>query len=433
MINRSQAPRTVDVSLVADDAQLALKPGTATAVFAYNGTIPGPTLEVREGDRVIVHFENRLSVATTVHWHGLHIPFDSDGSPFHPVEPGEKRVYSFTLKPGSAGTYWYHPHPNHSTGYQVAKGLYGAIIVRASDDPIPASVTEKLLVLADNRLNADGSINLPEKHSQLHQFDEENGREGDMLFVNGQLNPAISIRSGEIQRWRIINASASRVYRLAIKGQKMIHVGNDGGLFERPVEVDELTIANGERIEVLVKGTGKPGDRTVLQSLPYDRYINQTRPKDWEVTRDLVALTYTTAKPMSMVAVPASLRRIPALDSTKATATRVVVLSQGMINGKKMDMNRVDFSAPLGATEIWDIENIVGMDHPFHLHGFQFQVLSRNGVPEPFPSWKDMVNVPKHQTARIIVRYDDFPGKWMFHCHILDHEDHGMMGILEVK
>jgi len=423
----------VDVSLVADDAQLALKPGTATAVFAYNGTIPGPTLEVREGDRVIVHFENRLSVATTVHWHGLHIPFDSDGSPFHPVEPGEKRVYSFTLKPGSAGTYWYHPHPNHSTGYQVAKGLYGAIIVRASDDPIPASVTEKLLVLADNRLNADGSINLPEKHSQLHQFDEENGREGDMLFVNGQLNPAISIRSGEIQRWRIINASASRVYRLAIKGQKMIHVGNDGGLFERPVEVDELTIANGERIEVLVKGTGKPGDRTVLQSLPYDRYINQTRPKDWEVTRDLVALTYTTAKPMSMVAVPASLRRIPALDSTKATATRVVVLSQGMINGKKMDMNRVDFSAPLGATEIWDIENIVGMDHPFHLHGFQFQVLSRNGVPEPFPSWKDMVNVPKHQTARIIVRYDDFPGKWMFHCHILDHEDHGMMGILEVK
>jgi len=433
MINRSKAPRTVDVSLVADDAQLALKPGTATAVFAYNGTIPGPTLEVREGDRVIVHFENRLSVATTVHWHGLHIPFDSDGSPFHPVEPGEKRVYSFTLKPGSAGTYWYHPHPNHSTGYQVAKGLYGAIIVRASDDPIPASVTEKLLVLADNRLNADGSINLPEKHSQLHQFDEENGREGDMLFVNGQLNPAISIRSGEIQRWRIINASASRVYRLAIKGQKMIHVGNDGGLFERPVEVDELTIANGERIEVLVKGTGKPGDRTVLQSLPYDRYINQTRPKDWEVTRDLVALTYTTAKPMSMVAVPASLRRIPALDSTKATATRVVVLSQGMINGKKMDMNRVDFSAPLGATEIWDIENIVGMDHPFHLHGFQFQVLSRNGVPEPFPSWKDMVNVPKHQTARIIVRYDDFPGKWMFHCHILDHEDHGMMGILEVK
>jgi FtsP/CotA-like multicopper oxidase with cupredoxin domain len=112
---------------------------------------------------------------------------------------------------------------------------------------------------------------------------------------------------------------------------------------------------------------------------------------------------------------------------------RVVTLSQGLINGKAMDMNRVDFLARLDDTEIWEIENIVGMDHPFHLHGFQFQVIERNGVPEPFRSWKDMVNVPKHQTARIIVRFANYPGKWMFHCHILDHEDHGMMGILEVK
>jgi FtsP/CotA-like multicopper oxidase with cupredoxin domain len=104
-----------------------------------------------------------------------------------------------------------------------------------------------------------------------------------------------------------------------------------------------------------------------------------------------------------------------------------------MINGKLMDMERVDVDAPLGATEIWQVENLVGMDHPFHLHGFRFQVLDRNGVPEPFPTWKDVVNVPRHETARIIVRYDDYPGKWMFHCHILDHEDHGMMGILQVN
>jgi bilirubin oxidase len=433
MANRSKAPRTVEVSLTAQETRLTLTPGRETAVFAYNGTVPGPTLEVREGDRVMVHFENRLSVPTTVHWHGLHIPFDSDGSPFHPVEPGEKRVYAFTLMKGSAGTYWYHPHPNHSTGYQVAKGLYGAIIVRAPDDPLPASLPEKVLILADNRLNTDGSIDLPDRHAPQAHIDEENGREGDVLFVNGQVNPAIAIRSGEVQRWRIINASASRVYRLSLKGQKMTHVGSDGGLFESPVERDEIILANGERVELLVRGTGKPGDKTALQALPYDRYIPQTRPRDWNKTRDLVTVNYTTGASVTPPKIPQTLRAVPALDSAQATATRVVVLSQGLINGKRMDMNRIDFSAKLDATEIWDIENIVGMDHPFHLHGFQFQILSRNGVAEPYRSWKDMVNVPKHETARIIVRYADFAGKWMFHCHILDHEDHGMMGILEVK
>ena len=118
---------------------------------------------------------------------------------------------------------------------------------------------------------------------------------------------------------------------------------------------------------------------------------------------------------------------------TKVTAVRTVVFGQGMINGKLMDMSRVDVSTKVGATEIWEITNIVGMDHPFHLHGFQFQVLDRDGVREPYLAWKDMLNVPKHSAARIIVRYDDYPGKWMFHCHILDHEDHGMMGVLEVR
>jgi FtsP/CotA-like multicopper oxidase with cupredoxin domain len=130
---------------------------------------------------------------------------------------------------------------------------------------------------------------------------------------------------------------------------------------------------------------------------------------------------------------PTTFRVVPALDTANATVTRTVVLSQGMINGQTMDMSRVDMHASVGATEIWDVENVVGMDHPFHLHGFQFQVLDRNGVPEPFRSWKDVVNIPKHEAVRFIVRYADFPGKWMFHCHILAHEDHGMMAVLEVR
>ena len=182
-----------------------------------------------------------------------------------------------------------------------------------------------------------------------------------------------------------------------------------------------------------MRGTGAPGTREVLRSLPYDRYIPQTRPDEWDVPRDLLTLAYADAPPVTPPPLPQVLRVVPPLDTAASTATRTMVLTQHLINGKAMDMARVDVSTRLGATEIWEVENLVGMDHPFHLHGFRFQVLDRNGVPEPYRSWKDVVNVPKHETARFVVRYDGYPGKWMYHCHILDHEDHGMMGVLEVS
>jgi bilirubin oxidase len=430
--NVSRTPGVVEVNLVASAARIDLVPGKPADAYAYNGRVPGPRLELREGDRVIVHFRNQLPDTTTVHWHGLHLPVTSDGSPFHPVAPGGSYTFEFTVRPGAAGTYWYHPHPHHRTGAQVARGLYGAVIVRAADDPI-AHLPEQLLILADNRLRDDGTVDMPERLTPSWRIDQENGREGDLLFVNGGIRPVISIRSGEIQRWRIINASAARMYRLAIPGHTFLHVGNDGGLFERPVERSEILVAGAERVEILVRGTGAPGSEAVLQALPYDRYIPQTRPTDWDTTRELLTLRYAPEAGVAPPKIPGTFRPIPVLDTLDATATRVMVLTQGMINGRIMDMARVDVEAKLGATEIWEVENLVGMDHPFHLHGFQFQVIDRNGVPEPFRSWKDVVNVPEHETVRFIVRYDDYPGKWMFHCHILDHEDHGMMGVLEVR
>ena len=431
--NRSTVPGVVEVTLTAAPARLSLMPGAPTDVFAYNGRIPGPTLELHEGDRVIIHFRNELPEPTTVHWHGLNLPADADGSPFYPVAPGGQFDYVFTIGPGTAGTYWYHPHPDGRAGYQVAKGLYGAIIIRAADDPLPASIPEKLMILSDNRLRPDGSIDLPDPDSPQGQVDMENGREGDVLFVNGQIMPTLPIRSGEVQRWRIINAAAARIFRLALPGQTVLQVGSDGGLFERPVEVGEILLANSERVELLVRGDGLPGGRTMLQTLPYDRYVPQTRPTDWNRARDLVSLSYSRQPPLPRVALPSTLRPIPALDTGQAVVTRVVVMTQGLINGKVMDMSRVDFHGRLGTTEIWEIENLVGMDHPFHLHGFHFQVLDRNGVPEPSRRWKDTINVPGHETVRIIVRFDGYAGKWMFHCHILDHEDQGMMGVLELN
>lgn len=428
----SRARRTVEVTITAAPARLSLVEGVTSDVFAYDGRVPGPTLEFREGDSVIVHFRNALPEPSTIHWHGLHIPATADGSPFHPVPPGGSFDYVFTIQPGTAGTYWYHPHPHHRTGSQVGKGLYGAIVVRALDDPLPRGLRERLLLLSDNRFLPDGTIDVPDPQSPRGRVDAENGREGDVLFVNGEVMPTLAIRSGEVQRWRVINASAARIYRLAIPGHTLLHVGSDGGLFETPVEVAEIVLGNGERAEFLVRGTGAPGTRAELQALPYDRYIPQTRPADWNRARVLATLEYSRESPTRAIVLPRRLRPVPALDTSAATATRVMVLTQHLINGRSMDMTRVDVRARLGATEIWEVENLVGMDHPFHLHGFQFQVLDRNGVPEPSRRWKDVVNVPKHERARFIVRYDRYPGKWMFHCHILDHEDHGMMGILEV-
>ena len=432
-MNISKLPKTVEVNITAAVTTLSMQPGVSSEVFAYNGQVPGPTLDVREGDHVIVHFKNNLPEPTTIHWHGIHLPFDSDGSPYHPIAPGGTHDYDFTVHAGAAGTYWYHPHPDHRTGFAIGKGLYGGIIVRAADDPLPASIPDKLLILSDNRFLQDGAIDFPDAHSHHGIADESNGREGPVLFVNGQVMPTISIRSGEIQRWRIVNASAGRIYRLSLTGHTLVQVGTDGGLFEKPIEMKDILLTTGERVELLVRGSDAPGASSVLQNLPYDRYVPQTRPTDWETTRDLLTLQTTNEPPVIPVAIPAALRKIVPLDTAKSTAVRTVVFSQGLINGKAMDMTRVDVSTTVGATEIWEIENVVGMDHPFHLHGFQFQVLDRDGVPEKFRAWKDMLNIPKHSTARIIVRYDDFPGKWMFHCHILDHEDHGMMGVLEVK
>jgi len=432
--NESDEPGVVEVTLTAARARLSLIPGRPRAdVFAYNGVVPGPTLDVREGDRVMVHFRNELPEPTTVHWHGIHLPAGADGSPFDPILPGQSFDYVFTIPEGTAGTYWYHPHPDGRSSAQVALGLFGAIIVRAIDDPLPASISEKLLILSDNRIMADGSIDLPAADSPGGLIDAENGREGTDLFVNGQIMPEIGIRSGEVQRWRVVNASAARVYRLALPGRTFLHVGDDGGLFERPAEVSEVVIANSERVELLVRGTGPPGGRETFRTLPYDRYVPQTRPADWNQPRDLLTLAYTDDPAVAPVEIPTVLRPVVALDPGQATANRVIVFTQGLINGRTMDLDRVDISGRLGATEIWEIENLVGMDHPFHLHGFRFQVLDRNGEPVLHRSWKDTVNVPRHETVRIIVRFEDFAGKWMFHCHILDHEDLGMMGILEIK
>lgn len=432
--NRSTVPGIVEVNLTAAPARLRLLPGGPLVdVFAYNGAVPGPTIVAHEGDSVIIHFRNALPEPTTVHWHGLHIPADQDGSPLYPLAAGATHDYTFRLERGSAGTYWYHPHPDRRSSFQVAMGLFGAFIVRAADDPLAArGIPEKLLILSDNRFDSTGAVSFPDSTSIAAEVDLENGREGNVLFVNGQVAPTIPLRRGAVQRWRIVNASAARVYRIALPGQSLIQVGSDGGLFEHPVAVPQIVLANSGRVELLVRDTQPGGRQVALQDLPYDRYMPQTRPADWDSTRTLLWLDRRRAAARP-VEIPSELRAVAALDTTHVAARRTLVLSQGQIDGRRMDMQRIDIHARLGTTEIWTIQNVVGMDHPFHLHGFQAQILDRAGVPEPFPSWNDLINVPKHSSVRIVVHFDDYPGRWMYHCHIMDHEDEGMMGVLELS
>lgn len=434
-------PGTVEVALGAAPASLSLLPGKTTAGYAFNGAYPGPTLDLTEGDHVIVRFKNDLPEPTNVRWHGLPVPPASDGLPDDLVPPGGSRTYEFDVPLGTAGTYWYHPHPHGETASQITKGLVGAIRVRAKQGPLEG-FAEHLVVLTDNKFDRDGQI------AALTNMDRADGREGDVVFVNGRLHPRLPIEPGEVRRFRFVNASASRYYLLHVPGHAMFHVGTDGGLFGAPVERYVVPLAPAERAEVLLKATGGPQDEVTVESLAFDRgamHVGVVDPDRLAATDraeasehaafPLFELAYGDGAPKAPPALPAVLRKVPALATTGATP-RTLTFTENMltldfkINGAAYDHGRVDIRSRVGATEVWTLVNQAEMDHPFHLHGFQFQVLERGGVPEPFPAWKDTVNIPRGERVSIAVKFDGPPGKRVYHCHILNHEDLGMMGTL---
>ncbi len=426
LINSSTTKGVVEVQLTASKTKVQLIDGKFTEVYAYNDMVPGPTIEVFEGDQVIVHFKNLLPEPTTVHWHGLHVPSDQDGGPMDLVLPGASRVYSYTIPFGSAGTYWYHPHPHGLTANQVAMGLTGAFIVRAANEPLPRGIPEHLVTLTDNRFDGNSQITPSTK------MDKMMGREGNVIFVNGQRSPTLNVRSGETHRFRILNASSARYYLLNLPNHSLLQIGTDGGLFEKPVSYSQILLAPAERVEVLITFNNSPGSSVEMQSLPYDRGGMGSKKTP------LFRVQYSNELPATPPTIPNVLRPIDPID-TQVAVERTFTFTEDMknldfrINDQKFDMNRVDTVAKLGTVEIWNIKNDGDMDHPFHLHGFQFQVLNHNGAPSPYVTWKDTVNVPKGQTARFAVKFDNYRGIRMYHCHILDHEDLGMMGTLEVK
>ena len=424
--------------LVAAAEEVPLMPGPATPMMRYNGSAPAPLIELREGQRVRITLDNRLSQPTTIHWHGLPVPAEQDGNPMDPVAPGTTHDYEFDLPPGCAGTYWYHPHPHDFTASQIARGLAGPLIVRAADDPL-AHLPEISLFITGVRLDSQGQV------APDDAIDWTVGRQKETLLVNGGRVPVHSMRPGATERWRIYNATAASHLRLRLEGHTFALVGTDGGLLGEPVAgLTEFLLAPAQRIEVVVRANATPNGSYRLRAARYqaDFYGLGTYRDE-----DLLTLVTTNDVPATPIELPATLRPIadpgPAearqrvqFDEARDLCTRTGASIAFLINGRIFDMNRVDLVSVAERVEEWEIFNNTAMPHPFHIHGTQFQVVSRrldgDPIPAPYRAWVDTVLVPVAQTVTIKVR-QPLPGKRMFHCHILQHEDNCMMAILDVR
>ena len=406
--------------------------GRTGEVLTYNGQMPGPVLELRAGDALGIQFSNSLSEPTNLHFHGLHVsPIGSSDNPFATVEAGETVDYEIRIPSNHpSGTFWYHPHLHGSSAKQVFGGLSGLIVIRGELDAIPeiASASETMLVLKDFTFDPSGRV------VNAALMDEVQGREGRIVTVNGEVSPSIAILQAGLLRCRVLNASASRYYRLRVDDHPMGLIASDGGALPRVDWRDDVLLVPGQRVEFLLQGNRNPGVYRIL-SLPYNRgSMGMNTGAGANGTLLLGQLTYSGLAER-VVPVPDHLLDVEYLPYPNRP-NRTFQLSQGMmmsfdINGRRFDANRIDTTAQLDTIEDWDLVNTSQMDHPFHVHTNPFQLVSPDGLVEN--AWRDVVNVPRGGRQRIRTRFSDFIGKTVYHCHILDHEDLGMMGSLEIR
>ncbi len=443
-----------DVHLTAGTARVRLRdqPSPETAVWAYDGAVPGPTIRVRQGDKVRVAVENRLQEETTVHWHGVRVPNAMDGVPYltqKPIAPGETFVYEFA--PPDAGTFWYHPHQRSFE--QVGRGLYGALIV---EEATPIIVDRDLTwVLGDWRLGPDASIN----NDFGNRMDMNmSGRIGTTVTVNGRLPQPFVARSGERIRLRLINAANARIFALTFAGHQPWIVALDG----QPVTPHEpedgrIVLGPAMRADLVMDMTGRAGERFAITDGFYPQF-----------TYRLLEITYAE-EPLRDHAIEASIElpRNPLSEPDLPAAERhEIVLGGGeMMSGGEMSggdmmsgamMHGTDMTAansdnlwtingvsaterthePLlflkrGRSYVFVLQNHTAFHHPIHLHGHSFRVMSRNGVPTRLMEWRDTVLIAPKEHVEIAFVADN-PGDWMIHCHILEHQAAGMMATARV-
>jgi len=509
----------VEVKLVASERTLRLGTGKRTKVWTYNGGIPGPTIQGKVGDTLIVNFYNRLPEETTIHWHGVEVPANMDGSNISQksVPPGGYFQYKFKLL--HAATYWYHPHI--STNESVEKGLYGALIIRdpEEDRVLGLPIRDLVLVLDDILLDDKGQIADPFPSDPLENaISQVNGREGNTFLVNGRVSRKAKIRRDVPHRLRLVNVSNSRFMRISIPGHRMWRIGGDGGLLETPIDIQPITLipdpedpgktisdpdpskgillTPGERADVVFTPHGHGPLKVEWHDIPRGRHSAFYKPDGTiglghahddgkRPPQTLLKLRLFGHSHAGGYIPPTTLRRITPIDDrgadpipvtfghTPPNATGDITFFVAMKNGMPLPFPAVTpADAPtvsVGETRIWEVNNLTGGDHNFHPHGFVFQLIETEFidldnpdnnaiVPASHLEVKDTIRILKRPGAmgrsrtitRLAVTFtdtgregqveafgkeagEDTSGGWVFHCHVLEHADRGMMSFFQVR
>ncbi|MER5217824.1 multicopper oxidase domain-containing protein [Streptomyces sp. NPDC002838] len=419
--------RVFDLRMQAGEKQF--KKGQRTSTWGFNGDYLGPTLRAERGEKVRVRIRNGLREASTVHWHGMHLPAKMDGGPHQTVAAGADWSPQWTVDQPAA-TLWYHPHPHGATEEHVRRGLAGMFILdddRSARSALPKRYGVDDLPVIVQDVKFDGA-----DFDHGHRMMQNVGFLGDRTMVNGTLSPHREVADGLI-RLRLLNASMARTYFFGFSDDRPFAlVGTDGGLLERPASLRRIQLSPGERAEVVVRM--RPGERTVLRSFSQDNYSDswQQRFGGGDDSFDVLQLRAADRlRPSSEV--PVRLGELEVPDGKDAVRARHFELRRSGINGRSMAMDRVDEVVTRGTTETWTVRNANGMPHNFHVHDVQFRVLEVNGQAPPpeLRGPKDTVFLPNDTTMKLAMRFDgpsDPDTPYMYHCHLLHHEDEGMMG-----
>lgn len=447
LANLSTTPGIVEVDLTAVRAPGVIN-GVVANLLTYNGQFPAGTIRAHRGDLLRVNFRNHLPAngavnllghplyVTNLHTHGLHVSPGDNPNGTHcdnmlvMLQPGEETSYEYDLSkqhPGSLN--FYHPHIHGSVTDQMWGGMAGCLVVEEEVDSLAAYETH-IMMLKD--ITVSGSEPVP--HSSMMAYMQ--GVEGDTVMVNGQVNPRLDIQPGAVQRWRIVNTCTARFFRLSLLDHTMYLVGTEGGLLDKPYAVTELLLSPGERVDILIKASNSSGSYRFL-SLPYSRMGNMGGQ---QVT--LATITYSGSRRREALpeVVDPEAKRL-ATDTSNLPRKRMS-LSMGQGRGYINGMTYMDHEhcyeahSTVGTREVWEVTNASNMDHPFHHHTNSAQVLAITGgdlkyasLYTTIPAWKDVTIVPKWGKIELLMPVMDYGGMAMFHCHIIEHEDIGMMGM----
>jgi FtsP/CotA-like multicopper oxidase with cupredoxin domain len=363
---------------------------------------------------------------TNIHVHGFHVtPDEPSDNVFLRVAGGESYQYEIQIPPDHpAGTYVYHPHFHGNTAVQVFGGMGGALIVEGESDRLPGleGLTERVLVLQATQLSEDGTGVIAQGGGDARQSNY-------LRLVNGQLNPTMTIQPGETQRWRIVNITASSTFRLKLDGHQLHQIGKDGNPFNATWTRDDVVLAPGERADVLVQG-GEAGTYA-FRTLPIA--VGLTTQQDAVLATLVSAGAAITPQPLPQELVSFEDFTNAEIDERRQITFQVQPPMDPngatfLISGKVFDIDRDDQTVYLNQTDEWVIRNATSNWHPFHIHINPYQVVAVNGQPVPVRSFQDTTAVPPFGEITIRTRYLDFTGRWVYHCHILLHEDRGMMG-----